>query len=112
MRSVPVKLPGLLTGILLLIFCFNAEARIVKLVVTKTEPYNNGRAYGNAGAYERVYGLAYGEVDPNNPLNSGIQDVKLAPRNAKDMVEYTSEIIILRPKDISKCNGILFLSLP
>lgn len=96
----------------LVMISFCAQARITKITITKTEPYKGGKLYGNAGEYERIYGVAYGEVDPKNPLNSGIQDIQLAPRNAKGMVEYTSEIIILRPKDISKCNGILFLSLP
>ncbi|GAB4002710.1 alpha/beta hydrolase domain-containing protein [Spirosoma daeguense] len=89
-----------------------AQARIVRMVVTRTEPYANGRTFGNAGTYERVFGQAYGEVDPKLAQNKIIQDVQLAPRNARGMVEYVSEFILLRPTDLSKSNGLLFLSLP
>ncbi len=57
-------------------------------------------------------GQAYGEVDPDNQLNSIIQDIQLAPRNSRGMVEYISDFIILRPAEMSKSNGVLFLSLP
>jgi hypothetical protein len=101
-----------LAALLLLMPCLRSEAKIVKIVITKTELYNGGKVYGGAGQYERIYGQAYGEVDPNNQLNSGIQDISLAPKNAGGMVEYVTEFILLRPKDISKSNGLLFLSLP
>ncbi len=63
--------------------------------------------------YEKISGQAYGEVDPANPLNgynSGYPN--LAPENAAGMVEYVSDFIILRPADMAKSNGLLFLSLP
>jgi hypothetical protein len=88
------------------------EARITRFVVTKTESYLEGKAFGTAGPYIRITGQAYGEVDPENPLNSIIQDIRLAPGNGKGMVEYISDFIILKPADMEKCNGILFLSLP
>ena len=102
----------MLTAFAVGMICFRAGAKIVKIVITKTEDYEAGRVFGNAGAYERITGKAYGEVDPRSGLNSGIQDISLAPKNGKGMVEYATEFIILRPKDISKSNGLLFLSLP
>lgn len=95
----------------LLLAC-NAQARIVKLVITKTEPYQNGRVFGAAGTYERVFGRAYGEVDPTTAQNRIIQDLQLAPKNARGRVEYVSEFVLLRPVDSGKSNGLLFLSLP
>lgn len=89
-----------------------AQARIVKLVITKTEPYMGGRPFGNTGTYERVTGQAYGEVDPTLAQNKIIQDLQLAPKNERGMVEYVSEFVLLRPKDMGKSNGLLFLSLP
>jgi hypothetical protein len=55
-------------------------------------------------------GRAYGEVDPSLPANAVIQDVGLAPRNAKGSVEYVTDIDILRPADRSKGNGVLFFN--
>lgn len=96
----------------LALFSFSAHARIVKLVITRTEPYADGKPLGTVGAYERVFGQAYGEVDPKLPQNAIIQDILLAPKNARGMVEYISDFVMLRPTDIRKSNGFLFLSLP
>jgi len=97
---------------ILVFYCYPSQARIVRVVVTKTEPYLEGTVFGKAGSYEKLSGQAYGEVDPGNPLNSIIQDISLAPRNERGMVEYISDFIILRPADMTKSNGLLFLSLP
>ncbi len=64
------------------------------------------------GPYLRLSGQIYGETDPENPLNSIIQDISLAPENERGMVEYISDFVILRPVVMSKSNGLLFLSLP
>ena len=99
--------------LLLLVFsCFQSNARIVRVIVTKTEPYMEGKLFGTAGQYEKLTGQAYGEIDPVNPLNAVIQDIQNAPRNAEGLVEYISDFIILRPVDMTKSNGLLFLSLP
>lgn len=113
MKSTSSRLSGFL--ILFLAFfliCPPSAARIVRFYVAKTEPYMNGTNFGTAGSYLRISGMAYGEVDPANPLNSIIQDIQLAPRNNEGRVEYISDFVILRPADMTKCNGLLFLSLP
>lgn len=102
----------LLIQILMILISLPLEAAITRVVVTKTEPYLDGRTFGNTGSYLRITGQFYGEVDPSDPLNSVIQDIGLAPVNEKGMVEYVSDFVILRPADMEKCNGLLFLSLP
>lgn len=86
-----------------------AEAKITRIEITKVEPAFGGKSFGSVGAYERVTGKAYGEVDPLEPGNAVIQDIGLAPRNARGLVEYVTDIDILRPADRSKGNGILLL---
>lgn len=88
------------------------QARIFRIVITKSESYLSGRSFGEAGAYIRITGQAYGEVDPADPRNKIIQDILLAPVNKKGFVEYISDFVILRPADMSRSNGLLFLSLP
>jgi hypothetical protein len=88
------------------------EARIVRIEVTRVEPAFGGQTFGDVGAYERVIGRAYGEVDPSVPANATIQDIGLAPKNAKGFVEYVTDIDILRPVDRAKGNGILFFEPP
>ncbi|MGB8492077.1 MAG: alpha/beta hydrolase domain-containing protein, partial [Bacteroidales bacterium] len=48
----------------------------------------------------------------DNSLNSIIQDIKLAPMIDNGRVEYVSDFVIVRPADMTKSNGLLFLSLP
>jgi hypothetical protein len=88
-----------------------SQARIVRLEITQTLPAFGGRNFGEVGGYERVTGKAYGEVDPQSPANAMIQDIALAPKNARGMVEYSTDIDILRPTDRSKSNGVLFFNI-
>jgi hypothetical protein len=88
-----------------------AEARITRIEIQSIKPAFAGRVFGSTGAYERLIGKAYGEVDPQSPANAIIQDIGLAPRNANGMVEYATDIDILRPADRSKGNGILFFNI-
>jgi hypothetical protein len=76
-----------------------------------TTPAWGGRNFGEIGGYERVIGKAYGEIDPQSPSNTMIQDIALAPKNARGMVEYSTDIDILRPADRSKSNGVLFFNI-
>src|SRR5260370_35593881 len=87
------------------------EACINRIEITKTEPAFAGQTFGAVGAYERLIGKAYGEVDPGAEANALIQDIARAPRNARGMVEYVTDIDILRPADRSKGNGVLFFNI-
>jgi hypothetical protein len=102
----------LIAFLIVFLNCCPLQARIVRIIITKTEPYLEGKVFGTAGSYEKLTGQAYGEVDPGNPFNSIIQDINLTPINERGMVEYISDFLILRPVDITKSNEILFLSLP
>src|ERR1700733_7192989 len=88
-----------------------AEARITRIQIVKTEPACAGMSFGTVGPYERLTGKAYGEVDPKAPGNTIIQDIKLAPKNARGMVEYVTDIDILRPVNRSKSNRVLFFNI-
>jgi hypothetical protein len=84
-----------------------AEARITRIEITRTEPAFGGQSFGAVGAYQRLIGRAFGEVDPANPANAVIQDLQLAPRNARGLVEYATDLEILRPADLSRGNRVL-----
>src|SRR5262245_50739046 len=88
-----------------------AQARIVRLELTRVEtPTFGGASFDSVGQYERLVGRAYGEVDPAHPLNAIIQDIALAPRNARGMVEYSTDIHVLKPIDLARGNGVLFFN--
>ena len=87
-----------------------AQARIVRFEIVRTEPAFGGQAFPGAGAYELVTGIAHGEVDPKHAANAPIQDLALAPRNARGMVEYTTDVTILRPADTKRANNVLLFN--
>ena len=78
---------------------------IVSIDIKAIEPLAGGGAFGDVGPYERVIGVAKGEVDPKAPGNSGIALIDKAPLNERGKVEYTTDFFILRPKDPAKGNG-------
>ncbi len=85
------------------------EARITRIQITNREsPTFGGASFGDVGQFEKLTGTAYGEVDPDHPLNAIIQDIDLAPRNARGMVEYSTDLYILKPLDLAKGNRMLF----
>ena len=78
---------------------------LLSVEIERIEPFADGAAFGEAGAYERVIGKARGEIDPGHPGNRGIALIDRAPLNARGRVEYTTDIFILRPRDFSRGNG-------
>src|SRR5258706_15703800 len=86
-----------------------AEARITSLQVIRLEsPTFGGMTFGSIGAYEKITARASGEVDPTLPGNALITDIQFAPRNARGMVEYQTDVFILKPIDTSKGSGKIF----
>lgn len=78
---------------------------ITSIDIDSSEPLADGRKFGAAGAYVRMVGTAYGEVDPGHPGNSGIADIDKAARNRRGKVECAADVFILRPADPAKGNG-------
>ena len=99
---------GVLTTLFLGALGANPQARVTEIRIDAVEPFADSAVFGAAGSYERVKGIAKGELDPKAPENSVIVDLDKAPRNARGMVEYEVDIFILRPTDAAKGNGILF----
>src|SRR5439155_19281855 len=85
----------------------DARAHIVRVEIVSRATAYGGRRFGAVGQYEKIIGRAYGEVDPADRRNALIQDILLAPRNARGMVEYVATFTLLRPLDASKGNGVL-----
>ena len=82
-----------------------ADARITGITITaKTSPAFGGQSFGTIGQYEQLDGTATGEIDPKDPLNAIVQDIELAPRNSREMVEYSMDFSILKPMSASGGN--------
>lgn len=98
---------------LLLLLAPSVQAEVKKIVIdTNTSPDFEGNAFGNAGPYETIRGHAFGELDPNDPHNSIIQDINLAPRNANGRVEYIATFQIQKPIDMSRGSGLMWHEVP
>jgi hypothetical protein len=82
----------------------SANARTTRIVLQPTKIAFGGYSFAGVGQYEQISGVAYGEIDPNDPLNAVITDIKIAPRNANGHVEYSHNFYILRPVDLAKGN--------
>jgi hypothetical protein len=78
---------------------------ILSIDIKAIEPLADGAPFGEVGAYERVIGVAKGEVDPKAPDIKGIALIDKAPLNERGKVEYAADFFILRPKNPAKGNG-------
>ena len=59
------------------------------------------------GPFEQITGKIHGELDPDDPKNAIITDIKLAPRNARGKVEYVATFTLVKPVDMTKSSGVL-----
>ena len=85
-----------------------AAAEVVRLRVERREVVLGGKAFGAAGAYEKLVGKVDFALDPALPQNRGIVDLALAPRNARGLVEFSADFYLLKPVEPSRGNGRLF----
>jgi hypothetical protein len=85
---------------------------ITRLVIQRREPFAKGHEFPVTGAYEKLVGKVYGEVDPKNRLNKIIVNLDKAPRNKRRRVEYSSDFCILKPLDMARGNGKIFFDAP
>ncbi len=99
------------TGLCLLL-AGPAHARVTRLQVLEEIPFANGASFGDAGPYVRIRAVAHGELDPAAPGNRGIALLDKAPRNARGMVEYDTDVEIMRPADPARGSRIMLLDVP
>jgi hypothetical protein len=94
--------------VLFVLFPTTSFAGITKIVIDKREPFAAGNEFGVTGAYEKLIGKAYGEVDPKKQHNKNIVNLRKAPLNERGRVEYSTDILILKPVDTKRGNQTLF----
>lgn len=82
-----------------------AHAAVARIELVDRTDYAGGRAFTTAGLYEQIRAKAYFEVDPKLPQNKIVVDLALAPRNEKGMVEFSADIVVIKPTDPSRGHG-------
>ncbi|HEX7812510.1 MAG TPA: alpha/beta hydrolase domain-containing protein [Burkholderiales bacterium] len=91
-----------------LLLCQAAEARLTRLEISKREVVAEGMAFGAAGAYEKLTGRAWFQIDPKLERNAAVFDLNHAPVNSKGLVEFSADMVILKPVDLAKGSNTLF----
>ena len=84
-----------------------AAAKVEQIEILSRQPFAAGTEFGSAGAYEKLRGRAWFALDPNAAANAPIADLKLAPRNNRGLVIFSSDFLVLRPVDAARGNGLL-----
>jgi hypothetical protein len=75
----------------------SAQAAVERIEIKERIAFAPGVSFGEAGAYEKIRGVAYFALDPKAAANAAITDLKLAPRDARGRVLFSSEFVLLRP---------------
>ena len=97
------------TTVVALLFAADGFAQITRLDLQVVEsPALDGQRFGQVGQYERLRGIAYGEVDLNDPRHREIVNLEHAPQNGSGRVEYRTTVEIYRPIDITRWNRAIY----
>ncbi|MDP2528790.1 MAG: alpha/beta hydrolase domain-containing protein [Candidatus Palauibacterales bacterium] len=100
---------GLVAAVGLLLAPAPALAKVVRVVVTSRDTILGRKAFGKAGAYEKIAGRVYFTFDPSNPADARIADLALAPRDADGKVEAWADFMVLQPVDPARRSGVSLL---
>lgn len=76
-----------------------------RVEIQHREPFADGTQFGDVGTYERLAGRVYFALDPDDPANAAVTDLEYVPRNADGLVEYATDLYILKPVDLRAGNG-------
>ena len=82
------------------------SAEVSRVEITSRRDVAGGRAFGAVGPYERIAGTLHFLIDPSNMRNQVVADLDKAPRNAAGKIEMSADLVILRPRDPARGNGI------
>ena len=83
----------------------SCEPHVARVEIISRTDVQDGRAFGSAGAYEKIVGRVYFALRPENVHNRQIVDLDKAPRNAQGEVEFSADLYLYKPKDMNKGNG-------
>lgn len=89
-----------------------AEARVDRIEILSRTEVLSGKAFGDAGSYEKIIGKVHFKIDPQHARNRGIVDLDKAPRDPDGQVEFASDLYVLQPKDAKRRSGSILMEIP
>ncbi len=89
------------------------EARVTKIVIDDTQPLRIGTPPNVTvvPGWEQKSGRAFGELDPNDPVNAIIQDIELG-KDADGKVRYVASFVLTKPIDMTQASGLMWHDVP
>ena len=99
-------------SLLLALTVLPLSAHVTRVEIATTTDVLNGKAFGDAGTYERITGRVYFSLPVSNPHNRRIVDLANAVNLKNGEVEFSSDFVAVRPKDPHKGNGAMLLEIP
>ena len=82
-------------------------AEVTRVTIASRSAVANGQPFGATGPYEKLTGTIEFALDPRNPQNTRIVDLDRADRAADGRVHFTADLVVLRPVDPARGNGVL-----
>ncbi len=104
--SLEMRRLSIATALLFTLLPAFADAEVIRFEVRSTREVSGGRSFGSVGPYEEVTGRLLFAVDPADPANRLVVDLDKAPKNATGRVEFSADVVIYRPRDAARGNGI------
>lgn len=83
---------------------------VIEVELRRHTAFEEGRSFGDGGAYERLEGVVHFAVDPAAPQNTGITDLRLAPTESSGSVRYAADFCVLRPAAPARTSGRLLFT--
>ncbi len=99
-------------GLTLLVARAVGSCRVISFEITSRQDVLVGRSFGDAGPYERITGLVHFSVPIANVHNKRIVDLDKAVNAKQGEVEFSADLIVLRPKRANQGNGSMLLENP
>jgi len=87
----------------------HAQARVTQIVIDDAQPLATGT--GQTIAYKQISGRAFGELNPNDPLNAIIQDIDLG-KDPDGKVRYVASWVLTLPVDAANISGMMWHDVP
>jgi hypothetical protein len=87
-------------------------AEVARVEIATITPWLGGRSLGKGGSFEKLQGRVYFEMDPESSTGQRVTDIALAPRNARGRVEFSTDFVLVRPRDRARARHSVLLEIP
>jgi len=80
----------------------------IELRIAERIGFADDTPFGETGAYERITGRAHFAVDPRAAAQRDVVDLDKAPTDARGLVRFAADFMILKPRELPRGNGRVF----